>query len=139
MIAGATLLAGAGLGGACGYAAGAHVATEAASVPTDDLPSQWMKPTGDSQLDELRRLAVQAPDHELFSKALTFLDLLREHYSTDAALWHGAERIGKGILNDQKFQSRRGLAKWLCQVIRRNDPTMSPLLQKLLPELEKVQ
>ena len=98
-----------------------------------------MKPTGDSQLDELRRLAVQAPDHELFSKALTFLDLLREHYSTDAALWHGAERIGKGILNDQKFQSRRGLAKWLCQVIRRNDPTMSPLLQKLLPELEKVQ
>ncbi len=67
LIAGGTFLAGVGLGGACGYAAGARGSADVG----DEL-----KPTGDANLDRLRWLAVGATIEELIENRLGFLNVL---------------------------------------------------------------
>jgi len=110
LIAGGTFLAGLGLGGACGYAVGASGVQRA----EEDEP---LAPTGNAELDELRRLAVKAPVEELMGKATVFLDFLRGTYRSDPILWSGADRIANEVINNSGLPNRRVLATWLAQLI----------------------
>lgn len=125
-----TLLAGFGLGGACGYAAGSRASTTDAE--------QTVESTGDADLDELRRLAATAPIEELMAKSLLFLGLLGRTYRNDTILWNGAERIGIQLLKDAQTSDRRLLAQWLIQVTEKGDPDLSSSVRKLMPELLRV-
>tara|TARA_R110002072_G_scaffold121342_2_gene255051 strand:- start:20918 stop:21397 length:480 start_codon:yes stop_codon:yes gene_type:complete len=134
LIAGATFLAGAGLGGACGYAAGTSAVEGNGDAPFADA----LKPTGDSDLDELRRLAVKAPIEELTDKWFMFLTLLHDTYRNDATLWHGAERIIDEVLTNDGIKQRRKIAVWVLKVIedgnpelRRNASTHAPALRMI--------
>ncbi|HEB52202.1 MAG TPA: hypothetical protein ENI87_02985 [bacterium] len=124
LLAGGTLFVGLGLGGACGYAAGSGVLSE-------------LEPTGNAELDELRRLAVRAPIEELMDQAMLFLDLLRNNYPEDPFLWQGAKRIGEELLDNPAAANRRAKALWLRQLIDRVGHCPDGL-RALAPELARI-
>ena len=131
LIAGATLFAGAAAGGACGYAAGSSVDTDPAK--------RDIAPTGDATLDELRRLAVDAPIDELMSRHMVFLDRLTADYSQDEVLWSGVQRICNEVLSNRDIESRRSVAGWLATVIERGDPNRTSDLRPFIAKLKRVE
>jgi len=130
LIAGGTFLAGVGLGGACGYAAGVRGEGE----PNDEQ----LKSTGDATLDELRRLAVKAPIDELMEKHMVFLHHLSSVYQTDTVLWGGAKRICDELLSNPRIKSRRRVAGWLAHVIDSSDPKIAGTLRTHIVELKRL-
>ena len=124
LIAGGTFLAGIGLGGACGYAVGATRSDTPGGADEPNL-EPLLAPSGDSDLDELRRLAVKAPIEELMARSLLFLDLLSDTYRRDEALWHGAARICSELCSNSSLPKRRVTALWLAQVIDRSDADLA--------------
>lgn len=133
LIAGATFLAGAGLGSACGYAAGSSPAAAA-----ENQEAEWLAPTGDAQLDELRRLAIKAPDDELWSKRNIFMDMLFTTYPNDTAAWSGVERLAKRSMVEPPGEQRRIFATWLCQRIQQGPPERTHGLQHYVPILRNL-
>ncbi|MFN3242118.1 MAG: hypothetical protein ACE37K_11445 [Planctomycetota bacterium] len=133
LIAGGTFLAGLGLGGACGFAAGSR-----GSGKGEGAVEERLEPTGNAELDELRRLAVEAPVEELMEKATAFLDLLAQKYDSDKIGWRGADRIADQLLNGPARSDGRLLARWLMQVIERRDSKEAQARLRLLPRLAKV-
>lgn len=131
LIAGGTFFAGIGLGGACGYAAGSARSDE-------DTPSNALTPTGDADLDELRRLAVEAPIEELTGQWFPFLTLLHDTYQRDEFLWQGAKRICDEAINNQSLVDRSKIARWSITVITSGDPKLTASLRPLLNELRQV-
>ncbi|MEO6593663.1 MAG: hypothetical protein ABIP94_02795 [Planctomycetota bacterium] len=123
---------GTGVGGACGYAIGANAVGRAAPV---DEP---LVPTGDADLDELRRLAVKAPIEELMEKAPTFVSLLDDTYPRDRILWQGMERICDALLAGHEVPNRRLFAKVVAQQIENSDPTLAAHLQTRASELRRI-
>lgn len=135
LIAGGTFFAGIGLGGACGYAAGS---ARNAGDGNGDTPSSALTPTGDTDLDELRRLAMKAPIEELTGQWFPFLTLLHDTYKSDEFLWHGAKRICDEAINNQSLADRSKIARWSITVITSGDPKLTASLRPLLNELRLV-
>jgi hypothetical protein len=118
LLAGATFTLGAAAGGACGYSLGAAGGQpESARPGEEELP-----PSGDRELDELRRLAVRAPLAELIEKRLDFLYSVGKDYRRDEVLWKGVERLSDAVLKDTSFPGRRLTARVIAQTIDFADP-----------------
>jgi len=134
LVAGATFSFGVAIGGACGYSVGAARAAAAAPAGEPEL-----EPSGDLELDELRRLAVKAPIEELIERRLVFLNSLSKDYPRDRTLWQGARRLAEAILGGSQFSQRRLFARFLAQVIEQGEPTLVAELLPLATRLRKVE
>ena len=132
MIAGATFLAGAGLGGACGYAAGTS-----AVEGNGDAPSR-PKSSGDAVLDDLRRLAVDAPVSELNEKWLYFSDVYSLSYRKDEHLPRGVERLIELVFSNPNLELRTQLAQGLAQFVELGDPVLRDRLGHHVRELRMI-
>ena len=130
LIAGSTFVAGFGVGGACGYAAGSRVAPAGESTSEPEL-----QPSGDADLDELRRLAVKAPIEELMQNAVVFANLVRATYRDDEILWRGMDRIAAALISGYQIPDRRKAAIWIAQVI---EGAASSFARPLLPRAESL-
>lgn len=152
LIAGSTFAAGLGLGGACGFAAGASgapakvqpasgdvgepVATQDASMR--EGPIEW-ESSGDALLEELRRLAVKAPIEELFQKRHDFVELVGTTYADDTIVWRGIGRLAQETLEREQMDDRRLFARWLAQYIENGDRECTKPYLGLIPKLRNVQ
>lgn len=115
LIAGCTFSLGTAVGGACGYSLGA------AATPSTPTVEDELKPSGDVELDELRRLAIKAPLEELVQKRQIFMVSLWE-YKTDDILWRGVDRLCNAVLQDTGFPDRRIFAAILRQTFQKASP-----------------
>ena len=137
LIAGGTFLAGIGLGGACGYAVGASHSEAPGGDEEPDL-QELLQPSGDSDLDELRRLAVKAPIEELMAKRMDFLQHLYLTYPRDKVAWSGVARIAQATIDGYEIDNRRMFAVWLAQVIEKSHLDVQPPLLPLSPQLRRL-
>lgn len=130
LLTGGAFVVGAGLGGACGYSLGVAGRGAATEEPT---------PSGDDQLDELRRLAIKAPLHELIDKRLEFVVGMTGRYQDDAILWRGIDRLVDAVLADPTFPDRRRSAGFIAQFIDRTAAgDIRTNLQQRLGQLRKI-
>lgn len=90
--------------------------------------------TGNAHLDELRRLAVDAPIDELASRWLAFVDDYAHEYRDDVQLPRGMARLVEHVLEDHTLADRRVMALVLADVIERGE---SPL-HSLRPRIEEL-
>ncbi len=128
--AGVTFVAGTAAGGWSGYAVGAATTPVAADVA--------LEPTGDEDLDELRRLAVKAPIEELIERRLVFLVCMTQDYGGDQTLWPGFDRLVDVALHGPEVPDRRLFARLLAQMIELGDPDFRTPRLPLAPLLRKV-
>lgn len=128
VIAGATFVVGATLGGGVGYRTAVGASQADVDRPADPPPE-------DDELVELRRLAVDAPIEELIAKRAVFVNCLTQSYSDDPALWRGLKRIVEAVLADPHIQDRRVFARFLAQVIEKADRDRGGDLLPLVPQL----
>jgi hypothetical protein len=128
-------------------AAGCSVAPP--SPPSSAPPPPPARPSsGDALLDELRRLAVDAPLDELLAWRLMFLMELGSTYRNDPLLWRGVERMCQATLDGTPMPparqsvgdgpDRRLFARLLAQVIERGEPGLSAPLQPRVVELRRI-
>lgn len=140
LFVGAAFAAGTALGGACGYAAGSVADARPAGGEPDghEADPALPPPSGDTELDELRRLATVAPIEELIARWQPFLGLLGDTYPDDATLWRGAQRIGEHVLSTPSLDRRRTIALWLAQVIAQGPREHTATLEDLALQLQRV-
>jgi hypothetical protein len=129
LLAGTTFAVGSVLGGACGYSLAAS-ATKDTGTEDGDLA-----PSGDVELDELRRLAVKAPIEELVQRRLTFINILTKVYPRDRIGWQGIGRLADEALSSRPFEDRRTFSRWLAQVIEGGDPSLTTELRSRIAAL----
>ncbi len=115
---GLAFLGGGAIGSACGYSVGA------ARTPAAPASEDALTPSGNEELDELRRLATKAPIEELMGRGTQFTTLLATKYRADAIAWRGVDRIAKVLVEDLNRPRRRPLAVWLAGVIDEADPAI---------------
>ncbi len=127
LVAGATFACGASFGGACAFAA------RRAALPADAL-----EPTGDTELDQLRRLAVEGSDAQLVQHRLLFVASTFSHYGRDAVLWHGIGRLSDVVVADAAFPDRARFARALVGVVERADAPFAEQLQPRVQALRSV-
>lgn len=108
----------------------------------DTVLAEELEPSGDSDLDELRRWAVKAPIEELESHIAVFVDCVRDPYASDGLLWHGMERLVDRVMKRQHFGWPRLCKRVLVQVIEFADTRVLPpngvRLQRRVPEVKRV-
>lgn len=126
LLAGITFAVGTAAGGWSGYAIGAAAG------------DGELEPTGDADLDELRRLAVKAPIEELLAKRLVFLVNMSRHYRDDRILWRGFDRLVDVALHGGGVPDDRLFGRILAQTIELGDPDFRTPRLPLAPALRKV-
>jgi len=136
LIAGGMFATGAMLGGACGYSIGAAVAPGPAVEPGKE-PEPDLVPSGDVELDELRRLAVKAPIEELVERASRFLQMRVQSYKTDAILWRGVDRLSREVSEGTNPLVTPVLASAVIVTIESGGFPESLRLQEHLPALRE--
>jgi hypothetical protein len=128
LMAGGALCFGTVFGGACGYALGSARAEAA---------SEELAPSGDADLDELRRLAVKAPLEELVRHAVPFLSERALRYHGDKTLWVGLGRIARAVVaQPDRFESY--VVIMTRTAIEDGNPPEELRLDDLLPELLRI-
>lgn len=127
LVAGATFACGASFGGACVFASGGA-----------RLPDDALAPTGDAELDQLRRLAVDGSDAQLVQHRLLFVASTFSHYGRDAVLWHGIGRLSDLVVADAAFPDRARFARALAGVVERADAPFATGLQRRAQALRSV-
>lgn len=127
LFAGATFACGASFGGACAFAA------RRAALHADALA-----PTGDAELDQLRRLAVDGSDAQLVQHRLLFVASTFSHYGRDPVLWHGIGRLSELVVVDDAFPDRARFARALAGVVERADAPCAEPLQRRVQALRSV-
>jgi hypothetical protein len=136
LLTGGAFAMGVGLGGACGYAAGVQRGQgDQVERPAPDEP---LAPSGDADLDELRRLAVKAPIEELVEHRLTFVYTATTTYRSDKVLWRGIERLCDAALSSREIPNKRIFAKALAQVIELGEPELNQMLKDRVPGLRGI-
>ena len=143
LIAGSTLAFGVSIGGACGYAMGVNSAGggAVANEPKLDLAAGHA-PTGDADLDELRRLAIKSPIEELENHMPIFFEQLHSTYPSDVYLWHGMERLADRLLRGEHASWPRLAKQVMIQTIEAIDVAVMPKnalrLRERIPEMKRV-
>lgn len=130
LIAGGAFALGMTVGGACGFAAGSNREDAATTAPK--LPP----PSGNAELDELRRLALVAPIEELVGKHLAFVDSYATSYRDDPYLPHGIDRLISAILDDPDLPDRELMARVVRDAVDRSDSAHADFLVPRVKELE---
>jgi hypothetical protein len=97
LFAGLSFVAGAACGGVGVYAATAGDANSKNGEAGDIDRAAGLVPTGDADLDLLRRWALQDSIDELERNLPMFLEDFRVKYPADTYLWHGMERLADRI------------------------------------------
>lgn len=129
LLASATFVAGAAIGGGGGFAWGlGHPGVSAPAVA---------EPVSE-ELAELRWLAVEAPIEDLMEKRLAFLACVVDDYPGDLVLWRGVERLARDVLDGAQVPDRRRFATWLAQVIEKGDPNMAGHLVPFATQLRRI-
>jgi hypothetical protein len=131
VMAGVTFLVGTTTGGWWGYAAGSEAAAS-------ERQAAELAPTGDADLDELRRLAVKAPIEELLQRRLVFLANLGRTYRSDRVLWRGFDRLVEVALHGEGVPDDRLLGRLLAQHIEYADPDFQAPRLHLAPRLREL-
>jgi hypothetical protein len=130
LIAGGTFLAGAAAGGACGYSSGsANVGANKSGLPP---------PSGDAELDELRRLALEAPIKELAGRWLYFGDVFSKSYRDDQFLPKGIDRLIDHLVATPKFDRRKVAAQFMRDIIIRGEPKFRKDMEHRLMDLSTI-
>ena len=106
----------------------ARTATQATGQSINDDPWTLPPPSGDAELDELRRLAVVAPIDELFENRLYFGDLYSTSYRHDNYLATGIERMAKHVLTTTRLERRRHLGNFVAQFIEYGEDSLKQRL-----------
>lgn len=147
LLAGATFFVGLASGGACGYSLGAS----GSSVPSSPVGEQSgtlgaeqrlaegtvLTPTGDTDLDELRRLAVTAPIEELVSRGPLFMHVREAQYPQDRVLWQGVGRMASAFIDREELRSRQ-LVLLVQQTIEHSNPPRELNLERYSRQLQKL-
>ena len=128
VLCGATFAFGAVAGGACGYSLGAAANAQ---------PDEELVPSGDAELDELRRLAVKAPIEELVERRKTFTNSVIKDYPADQLLWKGVGRLCDAALAGHPMADRRLFARFLAQMIEQGDRRFTQPLIDRVPQLRR--
>ncbi len=123
LLAGSTFVVGACVGGAAVHAMHAPATEEQA-------------PTGNAELDELRRLAVKAPIDELLRKGPPFMMALTTTYPGDAILWRGVGRMSDAMVAGTDVD--RKLVGAVIDAIKFLKPPETLGLQARLPKLQEL-
>lgn len=131
LLAGATFTLGAAVGGVGGYAIGSARASTVHAAGAD------LAPTGDHELDELRRLAISAPIEELIEKRLVFLRSLGMSYPRDESLWQGVVRLADALRTDPSFPDREVTARLIARTIDGADSQFRVKLSALGNEMRE--
>ena len=132
LVAGGTLLAGLGVGAASGYAAAASAAGQDGEQAT-----RYGDPSA-RILDELHRLAVDAPIDELVARWIYFVDSFGTNYREDPILPEGMARLCESVLTEPSLDGRALMALSLSQAIERAEPEAAARLDAFLPALREV-
>lgn len=142
LLASGTFAAGATLGGACGYAMGSQAPADggagAASPSADPAADESPKPSGDVELDELRRLAVKAPIEELVKQRPIFLTYFGRRYRKDEILWRGVDRLCQEVLKRPDYPNRLLAANGLVQVVEQGEPGLKELVGDKVQALRSI-
>ncbi len=130
LLAGGTFAVGVSLGGACGYAIGASAAKAQAPGPTapEAAGGEDLEPSGDVELDEMRRLAVKAPIEELSKYRVEFIREFSRRYRNDEILWRGVARLCDEVISRTDYPNRTVAAVVLAQTIELGEPGLKKLL-----------
>ena len=132
-----SFVAGGVLGAAGGYSIARAVASSVLSpaVPTtgDDLPL-----SGDSELDELRWLAVRAPIETLTERSAVLIVRLYRDYPNDPYLWQGIGRLCRTVVAGEQPASQVLIAIQLVPLIEHCHPPTSLGLEQYLPALRGI-
>ena len=104
----------------------------------DAAAEQPLVPTGDADLDELRRLAVKAPIDELMNVAVAFVGNLHDLYPNDKVLWGGIDRICGALIAGHSVPDRRPLAGFIAQLIEKGDPSNTKPVLHHVPGLRRI-
>jgi hypothetical protein len=139
LLAGGMFFVGAGVGGACGYAAGVSPGAAGAGggAPADGGEDE-LKSSGDANLDDLRKLAVQAPIEKLIELRQMFLVSAGLDYPHDPILLKGMERLGNALLKDSSFPDRRLTARTIAQAIEAAPQELRSKYVRLAESLREV-
>ena len=127
LFAGLSFFGGAAAGGALGIQY-----ERSKGAPAEDE----LAPSGDPELDRLRRLAIEAPIDELRNKQFAFITAVQVDYPRDAVLWRGVGRLVDDVLSGEGRSGRRDLARLLASVIRNGAADVVGELAAKRPALE---
>jgi hypothetical protein len=105
-------------------------------VPSGNVDPSVQLPTGDEEVDELRRLAVFAPIEELLEKHPLFLMLRDRNHRDDPVMWRGVRRLALQALNNPALPLRRQIAALTSASIEWGEPPAILNLRSLLPALK---
>jgi len=131
----ALLLSGGALAVALSLLNGCQPVTQSrtgAQTLTQTLPA----PSGNAELDELRRLAIAAPIEELVAHWLDFGDVFATSYRHDVYLPTGIERLVDHVIKTPEVDQRHMLARVLAQIIQLGEPSLQQRLGHRLPQLQ---
>ncbi|MCR9244617.1 MAG: hypothetical protein NXI31_06265 [bacterium] len=139
LLAGCTFATGTLIGGACGYSLGASRGSGEPEDPkkvgsNDEVE---LKSTGDSTLDELRRLAIKAPVGDLCAKADLFMNLKGLDYPDDPVLWQGMGRLMEEAVNNPNQPFERNTLSLLIRFVEKANPPQELRLDRYLPALRE--
>jgi hypothetical protein len=141
LLAGVAFAAGAACGGVGMYAATNRSAASAGGDTGEIDRATGLKPTGSSDLDTLRRWALQDSLDDLESNMLLFFEQLRSRFQRDAFLWHGMERLADRIDAGATAKWPRGARQLHLQMIESlvdsDSPSNAKRLQARAPSLRR--
>jgi hypothetical protein len=124
--AGGAFLLGAAAGGACGYSMGLRPARATPKAEASLDLQRGLMPTGDADLDALRRLAVEGAVEEIVARQALFLDQVRTAYHRDEYLWYGVERLVAASLRPEYAAWPQRVRQRLIQAIDGMDVAVAP-------------
>ncbi|MBK8100684.1 MAG: hypothetical protein IPK26_26650 [Planctomycetes bacterium] len=128
LLAGGAFAGGVVVGGAGGFAIGVN----SVAVPTGAASG----PTGNPELDELRRLAVSATVEELAGRRAWFVGLRNRGYPDDPILIGGLGRLADRVIADAAFPQRGLCARTLLQSFGLGAAKTDGALQRRIPALQ---
>ncbi len=117
---------------ACAHSAPAPVAAPRAPVVV-------LSPSGDAELDELRRWAVVVPIADLLDRLAVFASLVGTTYRSDPILWQGVARAADALLAGHDAPQRRLTARYLAQVIEQGIPEFAAPLHERAVRLRRIE
>lgn len=100
--------------------------------------SDALLPSGDAELDELRRLALIAPINELADKWIYFLDVFSVSYRHDPYIPVGVDRLIDFIAANPGCDDRYLKSIVLIDIITRGEPELYERLKHRIPELRRM-
>jgi hypothetical protein len=95
-------------------------------------------PSGDAELDELRRLALEAPIKELAGRWLYFGDVFSKSYRDDQFLPKGIDRLIDHLVATPKFDRRKVAAQFMRDIIIRGEPKFRKDMEHRLMDLSTI-